>query len=111
VLPSAVPQFVETALLLDPGVSVQAHAGNGIVLVRFREFSPGDALRVLIRGLAPAAVKAGGRASVYACARGMELTHQAVWGPSVAEAAMMRSVKSQFDPNQILNPGLSAFEC
>jgi FAD/FMN-containing dehydrogenase len=110
-VPSAVARFVQTVLDLDANCSLQAHAGNGVVFVCFPEFSATDALRVLICGLQPAAVKAGGHACVYACSPGTELTHQAVWGPMAAEAAVMRTVKSQFDPKGIINPGLSPFEC
>ena len=110
-VPSAVARFIDEALALLPDCSIQAHAGNGVVFVRLPEFSAGDALRVLVRGLAPAAIRAGGRASVYACAHGTELTHQAVWGPPGDEAVIMRRIKSTFDPQGILNPGLNSFEC
>ncbi|MBI2825002.1 MAG: FAD-binding oxidoreductase [Planctomycetia bacterium] len=110
VLPSAVTRFVVTALELAPGCSVQSHAGSGIVLVRVGEFTAADALRLLIAGLQPAAVKAGGSASVLSCPAGTELTHQAVWGPVRPEAAVMRAVKQQLDPAGLLNPGLASFD-
>jgi glycolate oxidase FAD binding subunit len=109
--PSAVCRFAQTAKSFDAGCSIAAHAGNGIVYVRYPEFSAGDALRVLVAGLQPAAASAGGQAIVYACAAGIELTHQAVWGPPSAAAAIMRAVKSKFDPKGLLNPGLSIFAC
>ena len=111
VLPSRVTQFIESAIALDPDCSIQAHAGRGMVMVRCPEFSAADTLRVLVRGLRPAAVKAGGHACVYACPTTTELTHQAVWGPMGSDAALMRAVKSKLDPHGLLNPGLAAFEC
>ena len=72
---------------------------------------PATRSSVLVRGLQPAAVKAGGHATVYSCAAGIELTHQAVWGPIGADAALMTALKKQFDPQGLLNPGLSIFAC
>ena len=69
--PSAVCRFVQAATAIEADCSISAHAGNGIVYARFPEFSPSDALRVLVAGLQPAAVNAGGRAVVYACARAL----------------------------------------
>ncbi|HEY1601553.1 MAG TPA: FAD-binding oxidoreductase [Pirellulales bacterium] len=111
VLPSRLTQFVESAIALDPECSIQAHAGKGTVKVRCAEFAAADTLRILVRGLRPAAVKAGGNACVYACPASTELTHQAVWGPMGSDAALMRAVKSKLDPQGLLNPGLAAFEC
>jgi len=110
-VPSAVTRYVEMTLGLDPECSIQSHAGNGVVIVRFPEFSAADASRVLIRGLQPAAVKAGGHAVVLSCPAGTELTHQAVWGPIGPAAALMRAVKSKLDPKGLFNPGLATFEC
>lgn len=104
VRPSAVAQIVRLCRELDPGCSILSHAGNGIVLVRFSEFSPGDTSRVIVQRLQPAAAAAGGSAVVWSCPAG-ELTRQAIWGGGRDDAAMMRSVKRQFDPKDLLNPG------
>ncbi|HVU87993.1 MAG TPA: FAD-binding oxidoreductase [Pirellulales bacterium] len=108
---SAVATFMQTAAALAANCSLQAHAASGIVYVQFPEFTAADALNVLVRGLQPAAVKADGHATVYSCAAGIELTHQAVWGPIGADAALMTALKKQFDPQDLLNPGLSIFVC
>ena len=104
VRPSAVTQIVQLCQQLDPGCSIAAHAGNGIVIVRFSDFSPADTSRVIVRQLQPAAAAAGGSAVVWSCPAG-ELTRQAIWGGARDDAAMMRSVKRQFDPKDLLNPG------
>lgn len=104
VLPGAVTGFMSLLVELDPQVSLQAHAGNGIVVARFDEFSTADAGRMLVQRLQPAAARAGGNVVVWSCHAG-ELTRQAVWGAPGADAAVMREVKRQFDPKGLLNPG------
>ena len=104
VRPSAVTRLMELCRQLDPGCSLAARAGNGIVLVRFSEFSAADTSRVVLQRLQPAAAAAGGNAVVWSSAAG-ELTRQAIWGAAADDADVMRSVKRQFDPKGLLNPG------
>jgi FAD/FMN-containing dehydrogenase len=101
--PSAVTSFMQLILQLDPAAYVQAHAGNGIVVAGLSAFSVSDAGRVLVQTLQPAAQAAGGNAVVWSCSSG-ELTRQASWG-AIPAAGIMRSVKNQFDPKGLLNPG------
>lgn len=104
VLPSATTGFMQACRELDPQVSLLAHAGNGIVLASFPEFSAADTSRWLLQRLQPAAVAGSGNLVVWSCAGG-ELTRQAVWGASRDDAEVMRAVKKQFDPRGLLNPG------
>jgi glycolate oxidase FAD binding subunit len=104
VRPSAVTSFVQIVLELDPEASIEAHAGNGVVIAAFSDFSPADAGRILVQRLQPAAVAAGGNVVVWSCAAG-ELTRQATWGAAPGGADLMRAVKHQFDPKGLLNPG------
>jgi glycolate oxidase FAD binding subunit len=103
VAPGRTTEFVELVLRLDPRASIQAHAGNGIVIARFNEFEAGDVSRNLIGRLQPAARQAAGSVVVLSSTLG-GLTRQAVWGGCGSDAAWMSRVKQQFDPKNLLNP-------
>jgi FAD/FMN-containing dehydrogenase len=103
--PSAVVDFVRLVLEIDPAASVQAHAGSGVVVVRFADFPAAAVSRVLIGRLQPAAVAAAGRLVVLSSTHTSELTRQAVWGGTTAADTWMRKVKGEFDPENLLNPG------
>jgi FAD/FMN-containing dehydrogenase len=46
-----------------------------------------------------------GSVSVLSNPGGSEMTHQCVWGGIDAPFDLMTSVKRQFDPRNVLNPG------
>lgn len=108
-LPSRTVPFVETVLQVDPRASIQAHAGNGIVIARFESFGAGDVSRQLIGCLQPAAELSGGHAVVLSSSLG-GLTRQAVWGNATAATGWMGKVKRQFDPHNLLNPGRFVYD-
>ncbi len=103
--PSATVDFVRLVLEIDPEASIQAHAGSGIVIVRFAQFTAGDVSRSLIGRLQPAAVAGGGSLVVLSSTFAADLTRQAVWGGASDATGWMIKVKQQFDPRGILNPG------
>lgn len=105
VLPAAVAEFVQLLRKIDPHGSVQAHAGNGIVIARFADFPAGKISAQLIGSLQPAAAKAGGNVIVLSSTYAAELTARAVWGTRRESADLMQAVKREFDPRGILNPG------
>jgi glycolate oxidase FAD binding subunit len=105
VRPSSLTQFIALALEIDPTAWIQAHAGNGIAIVRFGEFSAGDVSRQLIGRLQPAATAWGGNVVVLSCGPAIELTRQARWGSTGEAGDLMRAVKAQFDPGDVLNRG------
>jgi glycolate oxidase FAD binding subunit len=130
VLPSAVVPLLEEIVEQVPGVSIQAHAGNGVVGLRIgqREADshilpehksgqpsaevaeepepPIDGFAEIVREkLRPAAVAAGGVLTVLACPENVELTSLDIWGPAGSGTTVMRTIQEQFDPAGILNPG------
>jgi glycolate oxidase FAD binding subunit len=104
VLPSRVCGLVTQLLETLPDCSVQAHAASGIVLTRLAS-RPADVQGLLVKQLQPAAIRAGGRAVVWANPSGEDLTRQAFWGTAGGDVELMRAVKRQFDPSHLLNPG------
>ena len=103
--PSRVAALLPTLASVGDGLSIAAHAGNGIVLAKYKGFSPAAAAKALVAELHPAAAKLGGAAMVWSCSAADELTRQAMWGGRRAEVDRMRSVKLAFDPKGLLNPG------
>ncbi len=103
--PSRVTTLIEALTQIDPQVSIQAHAGSGVLIAKFPTLSSADANQALIKRIHPAAITAGGSAVVWASSTPDDLTRQAVWGPVRDEHHVMQSVKQQFDPRGVLNPG------
>jgi len=107
--PSRVTEFIATVQAADPKASVQAHAGNGIVIARFEGFAPGDISSTVLGRLRPAAQLSGGSAIVLS-SNVEGWTRQAWWGGIGAAAPWMQKVKQQFDPGNLLNPGRFAYD-
>jgi FAD/FMN-containing dehydrogenase len=104
-----VTDYVRLVRELDPKASVQAHAGNGVIIARFEQFSPGDISAAVLNRLRPAAQLAGGSAIVLSS--NLEgWTRQAWWGSMGAAAPWMQKVKRQFDPSDLLNPGRFTYD-
>ena len=108
--PSAVCSYVALVRQIDPKASVQAHAGTGVVIVRFAEFGAGDVSKHLVGKLQPTVRQAGGECVVLSSNGLGELTRQTQWGGVEAATAWMSKVKRQFDPKDVLNPGRFVFE-
>ncbi len=109
VLPSRVTEYVRLVQEFDADVSIQAHAGNGIVIARFERFTPGDITAVLLGRLRPAAQLCGGNAVVLSSNLD-GWTRGAWWGSFGQAAPWMQKVKHQFDPGNLLNPGRFAYD-
>src|SRR5205085_4352629 len=105
VLPSKMTEVVSKVLSIDPSAAIQAHAGTGIVLVRFSAFASDEVSRALIGRLQPAAQASGGHVIVLSSSGLGDLTRQATWGGVDAASDWMTKIKRQFDPHDLLNPG------
>jgi glycolate oxidase FAD binding subunit len=92
VVPSGTTAILDAARRLDPACSVQAHAGNGILIIKLSQF-PADGLsRALVGGLQPAAAAHHGQVVVLANPSGAEMTHQSVWGATDSPLDLMSEV-------------------
>ena len=105
VVPSGVTAMVEAARALDPQCSIQAHAGNGAVLIKLARFPEKGLSRALVGQLQPAAAAHHGHLIVLSNPSGTEMTHQSVWGAIDAPLDLMTAIKRKFDPKDILNRG------
>ncbi len=104
VSPSGTTRFVKALQDLDANCSIQAHAGNGIVIARMSEFPSAGLARTLVGQLQPVAASAHGNVVVLSNPGRSEMTHQSVWGAIDAPFDLMTAVKREFDPKNILNP-------
>jgi glycolate oxidase FAD binding subunit len=105
VIPSGTTAMIEAARRLDPDCSIQAHAGNGIVLIKMSKFPASGLSRALVGSLQPAAAAQHGQVVILSNTSGAEMTHQSVFGMTDSPLELMRQLKRQFDPQQILNRG------
>lgn len=105
VVPSGTTRLIAAAREIDPRCSVQAHAGNGVVIVRFSEVPKDGLSRTVVGKLQPIAASHHGHVVVLSNPGRSEMTHQCVWGGHSASLEMMSRVKEEFDPKDLLNPG------
>jgi glycolate oxidase FAD binding subunit len=110
VLPSRVVDVMARLVQAVPGCSLQAHAGSGVIAARFDVSSPTEVKSLLSGQLRPAASAAGANLVVTSYPEGVGLNIADVWGPPGSAHAVMLSVKEQFDPHRVLNPGRFIFE-
>jgi glycolate oxidase FAD binding subunit len=100
---SATASIVSQILAADPDCAIQAHAGNGIIVARFAQFTHDDLTRALVANLRPAAIKLGGSAVVVS-SKLEGLTPHIVWGGRTEAIMLLERIKHKFDPHNILNP-------
>ena len=102
--PSNVGRFVQTIGDHAQDATLQCHAGNGIVLMSVPNIAESDSPQAICDRVQTFAEELGGCAIVLSCSTNGELNRKAIWG-SDAASPMMQSVKRQFDPKNLLNPG------
>ncbi len=104
-LPSAVTEFIETAVCCDPTCSVMSHAGDGVTILRFASAPERGLAHTVLSTLAPLAARSGGNVVVLSNRSVDETTRQTVWGGIAAPFELMQEIKTAFDPDGLLNPG------
>lgn len=104
VVPGGTTAIVATAREVDPGCSIQAHAGNGVVIIRCSKFPEAGLSRALAGSLLPAATRQHGNIVVLSNPSGAEMTRQIVWGGIDVPYWLMTRIKKEFDPKNLLNP-------
>lgn len=107
--PSAVVGMVGKILASFPSASVQAHAASGIVWVQLYDVAPHLLARKVVQQWQSAARAVGGAVVLTSHPQSSELTRHVVWGPSRDDWTVMATVKRQFDPYGVLNPGRFIF--
>ena len=105
VVPSATTQLIAALREIELTCSIQAHAGNGMIIARLTQLPEQGLSRALVGGLQTIAAAHQGNVVVLSNPTGTEMTRQSVWGGDTGPIWLMHSVKQQFDPRNILNPG------
>jgi glycolate dehydrogenase FAD-binding subunit len=111
-LMSALPAFCqdvqETAAHFDTAWSLVAHAGNGIAYVCIPGPNPEapnvERLLASLQALEGCVARCQGRRVVERAPVAVKQQCQ-VWGPAGDDFALMRAIKTSFDPQRRLNPG------
>lgn len=105
VVPSGTTAMIDAVRKVDPECSIQAHAGNGIVLIKLSKFPAQGLSRALVGNLQPVAAAHQGQVVILSNPSGAEMTHQSAFGMTDSPLSLMREVKRKFDPSDILNRG------
>src|SRR5262249_50889314 len=92
VIPSGTTAIINAAHRLDPHCSIQADAGNGIVMIRMSRFPAEGLSRALVGNLQPAAAAHHGQVVVLSNPTGAEMTHQSVWGATDLPLKLMTEI-------------------
>ena len=103
--PSCLLAGLRWLLKLLPGITWQAHAGNGIVYARLPKAPAASLSQWLLHTAHPEVTKLGGRLQLWRVPETADLTSAALWGSLGDAAEMNRAIRAQFDPQNILNAG------
>ena len=102
-LPSRVTEFLDVAA--GQGVAVQAHAGNGIVVGHFPDETTTLArAQEILKPLREIAAAGHGNLIVHQCAEHWK-SEIPLFGEPEPSWPLMRKLKQQLDPHDLLNPG------
>jgi glycolate oxidase FAD binding subunit len=107
---SGVVEIIAKCCELNSDCVIQAAAGDGVVTVAFEQLPTGGISSALIAELAPLAARFHGNVVTLKNPQAVEVTAGSMWGRLSAPLSIMQSVKEQFDPRGILNPGRFIFK-
>lgn len=102
-LPSATLDFCRQASATAPGLLLQAHAGNGIVIGHGKGFSL-EQTRTIFEKWGTLATQGKGNLIATRCPPAWKSVLP-VWGSSTPDRILMKAVKEKLDPRSIFNPG------
>jgi glycolate oxidase FAD binding subunit len=103
--PSGLIKMIGSLVSFDADCTVQAHAGDGILLAAFSPQKKPD-----FRRLRESIEASGGKMTILRSPEQSGLSCREVWGPKPEAFAVMQSLKDRFDPAGVLNPGRYIFE-
>ena len=101
---SATADFGLHAEELIPGIRIQAHAGNGIVIGHIVDLGTVSQVRATFERLQAAAIAGQGNIVVTRCPPDWK-RELPMWGVPRADAWLIRAVREKLDPHQLFNPG------
>ncbi|MBT4694197.1 MAG: FAD-binding oxidoreductase [Planctomycetaceae bacterium] len=107
---SGVVEIIAKCCELNSDCVIQAAAGDGVVTVAFEQLPTEGISSTLIAELAPLAARFHGNVVTLKNPQAAALTAGSMWGRLSAPLSIMQSVKEQFDPHGILNPGRFIFK-
>jgi len=103
-LPHACAAFCREAEATEEGVSLQAHAGSGIVIIQAEEKLGLDTAGSMLTSLQATAARAQGNVIVLRCPVAWK-SALPVWGIPRGDVFLMRAIKEKLDPRRVFNPG------
>ena len=104
VIPSRLVATIDALVEVDSTVRWLSHAASGIIVAHFADFPQIGVSRAVTGQLRTAAAHGQGHVSILRNRDKTEVSRNSVWGAPTA-LSLMKSVKQQFDPNNILNRG------
>lgn len=107
--PSGTTRMMAAFAAVDEQVSLQCHAGNGLIVARCSQFPAAGLARTLVAQLQSVAIQLSGSVKILSNPGGQEMTARTVWGAGGTSLDVMAAVKRQFDPKNLLNPGRFVF--
>jgi glycolate oxidase FAD binding subunit len=103
-LPSRLAGVLSTIAASHPEVSIQAHAGSGIIHAQYPVDVTRERAAAIVGDLTRLVTEFNGSVIVRRC----PIEWKSVlpfWGPTHNTLAVMRTIKATLDPNDLFNPG------